>query len=148
MSVMERLNQDLKQAMKDKDALKLSVIRMVKAAAQNEEIQKGGPLSDDDLLTVLTREFKQRRDSLQEFEKAGREDLAQKTRAEMDILTAYLPAQLGEEELRHLVRETISTVGATSRKEMGKVMGALLPKVKGRAEGSVVQRIVSEELPS
>lgn len=148
MSVMERLNQDLKQAMKDKDALKLSVIRMVKAAAQNEEIQKGGPLSDDDLLTVLTREFKQRRDSLQEFEKAGREDLAQKTRAEMDILTAYLPAQLGEEELRQLVRETISAVGASSRKEMGKVMGALLPKVKGRAEGSVVQRIVSEELPS
>jgi uncharacterized protein len=147
MSVMERLNQDMKQAMKDKDAIKLSVIRLVKAAIQNEEINKG-QLSEDDVLTILTRELKQRRDSLQEFEKAGREDLASKTRDEIVVLTDYLPVQLSEDELRQIVRETIAETGASSKKEMGKLMGALMPKVKGKAEGALVQRVVSEELPS
>jgi uncharacterized protein YqeY len=148
MSVMERLDQDMKQAMKDKAALKLSVIRMVKAAIKNEEINKGGQLSEDDVLTILTRELKQRRDSLQEFEKAGREDLAAKTREEMDILVSYLPAQLSEDEIRQIVREAIAATGAASKKELGKVMGAIMPKVKGKADGSLVQKIVSEELPS
>lgn len=146
MSVMERLNQDMKQAMKDKSALKLSVIRMVKAAIQNEEITKGKPLSDDDVLTILSRELKQRRDSLQEFEKAGRDDLSSKTREEIDILTSYLPEQLSEEAIRQIVREAIAQVGATSKKEMGKVMGVVIPKVKGKADGSIVQTIVNEEL--
>lgn len=146
MSVMERLNQDMKQAMKDKAVLKLSVIRMVKSAIKNEEITKGNALSDDDVLTILTRELKQRRDSLQEFEKAGRDDLSSKTREEIEILTAYLPAQLSVEEIRQLVREAIAQVGATSKKEMGKVMGVVIPKVKGKADGSTVQTIVNEEL--
>ena len=146
MSVMERLNQDMKQAMKDKAVLKLSVIRMVKAAIQNEEITKGKALSDDDVLTILTRELKQRRDSLQEFEKADRNDLSSKTREEIEILTAYLPAQLSVEEIRQLVREVIAQVGATSKKEMGKVMGVVIPKVKGKADGTTVQTIVNEEL--
>ncbi|MGD8189026.1 GatB/YqeY domain-containing protein [Brevibacillus ginsengisoli] len=146
MSVMERLNQDMKQAMKDKAVLKLSVIRMVKAAIQNEEITKGKALSDDDVLTILTRELKQRRDSLQEFEKADRDDLSSKTREEIEILTAYLPEQLSVEEIRQLVREAIAQVGATSKKEMGKVMGAVIPKVKGKADGTTVQTIVNEEL--
>ncbi|MFD2369715.1 GatB/YqeY domain-containing protein [Brevibacillus sp. GCM10020057] len=148
MSVMERLDQDMKQAMKDKAALKLSVIRMVKAALKNEEINQGRLLSDDEVLTILTRELKQRRESLHEFEKAGRVDLASKAREEMDVLAAYLPAQLGEAEVREIVREAIAATNATSKKEMGKVMGAIMPKVKGRADGSLVQKIVSEELPS
>ncbi|CAJ1003236.1 MULTISPECIES: GatB/YqeY domain-containing protein [Bacillales] len=148
MSVMERLDQDMKQAMKDKAALKLSVIRMVKAALKNEEISKGRLLSEDEELTILTRELKQRRESLQEFEKAGRDDLAAKTREEIDVLSAYLPAQLSEDELRGIVRDAIAATGATSKKEMGKVMGAIMPKVKGRADGALVQKIVSEELPS
>ncbi|ATO50716.1 MULTISPECIES: GatB/YqeY domain-containing protein [Brevibacillus] len=148
MSVMEQLNHDMKQAMKDKSALKLSVIRMVKATIKNEEIKLGRDLSDDEVLTILTRELKQRRDSLHEFEKAGREDLATKTRDEMDIILAYMPAQLSEEEIRQIVREAVVAVGATSKKEMGKVMGAIMPKVKGKADGNLVQRIVSEELPS
>jgi len=148
MSVMERLNQDMKQAMKDKAAGKLSVIRMVKAALKNEEINKGRLLSEDEELTILTRELKQRRDSLQEFEKAGREDLAEKTREEIAVLTEYLPAQLSEDEIRQIVREAISSTGAVSKKEMGKVMGAIMPKVKGRADGTLVQKIVSDELPS
>jgi uncharacterized protein YqeY len=145
---MERLDQDMKQAMKDKAALKLSVIRMVKAAIKNEEIKKGSQLSEDDALTILTRELKQRRDSLQEFEKAGREDLAAKTREEIEILTSYLPAQLSEDEIRQIVREAIAATGAASKKELGKVMGAIMPKVKGKADGALVQKIVSEELPS
>jgi len=148
MSVMERLNQDMKQAMKDKAAGKLSVIRMVKAALKNEEINKGRLLSEDEELTILTRELKQRRDSLQEFEKAGREDLAEKTREEIAVLTEYLPAQLSEDEIRQIVREAISATGAVSKKEMGKVMGAIMPKVKGKADGTLVQKIVSDELPS
>jgi len=145
---MEQLNHDMKQAMKDKSALKLSVIRMVKATIKNEEIKLGRDLSDDEVLTILTRELKQRRDSLHEFEKAGREDLATKTRDEMDIILAYMPAQLSEEEIRQIIREAVVAVGATSKKEMGKVMGAIMPKVKGKADGNLVQRIVSEELPS
>lgn len=148
MSVMERLNQDMKQAMKDKAALKLSVIRMVKAALQNEEINKGKLLSEDEELTILTRELKQRRDSLHEFEKAGRDDLALKTREEIDVLTTYMPAQLSEDEIRQIVREAVASTGAASKKEMGKVMGAIMPKVKGKADGNLVQKIVSEELPT
>ncbi|WP_429844968.1 GatB/YqeY domain-containing protein [Brevibacillus sp. FIR094] len=148
MSVMERLDQDMKQAMKDRAALKLSVIRMVKAALKNEEINKGRLLSEDEVLTILTRELKQRRESLHEFEKAGRVELASKTREEIDVLSAYLPAQLSEEEIRDIVREGIVATNASSKKEMGKVMGAIMPKVKGRADGNLVQKIVSEELPS
>jgi uncharacterized protein YqeY len=148
MSVMERLNQDMKQAMKDKATIKLSVIRMVKAALKNEEINKGRTLSEDEELTILTRELKQRRESLHEFEKAGRTDLADKTREEIDVLSAYLPEQLSEDEIRQIVREAIGATGAASKKEMGKVMGAIMPKVKGKADGSLVQKIVSEELPS
>ncbi|MFF0827137.1 GatB/YqeY domain-containing protein [Brevibacillus porteri] len=148
MSVMERLDQDMKQAMKDRAALKLSVIRMVKAALKNEEINKGRLLSEDEVLTILTRELKQRRESLHEFEKAGRVELASKTREEIDVLSAYLPAQLSEEEIRDIVRDGIAATNASSKKEMGKVMGAIMPKVKGRADGNLVQKIVSEELPS
>jgi len=148
MSVMERLDQDMKQAMKDRAVLKLSVIRMVKAALKNEEINKGRLLSDDEVLTILTRELKQRRESLHEFEKAGRVELASKSREEIDVLSAYLPAQLSEDEIRDIVREGIAATNATSKKEMGKVMGAIMPKVKGRADGNLVQKIVSEELPS
>ncbi|WP_134686916.1 GatB/YqeY domain-containing protein [Brevibacillus migulae] len=148
MSVIERLNQDMKQAMKDKATLKLSVIRMVKAAITNEQINKGGTLSEDEELTILTRELKQRRESLHEFEKAGREDLASKTKEEIEVLTAYLPAQLSEDDIRQIVREAVAASGASSKKEMGKVMGLIMPKVKGKADGNLVQRIVSEELPS
>jgi uncharacterized protein YqeY len=148
VSLLEQLNQDMKQAMKDKATVKLSVIRMVKAAIKNEEIKTQSELSDDAVLSVLTRELKQRRDSLQEFEKAGREDLASTTREEIEVLTSYLPKQLSEEELREIVREAIAATSASSKKEMGKVMGVLMPKVKGKADGSLVQKIVSEELPS
>lgn len=146
MSLVERLNQDMKLAMKNKDKLKLSVIRMVKASVKNEEINQGSPLTDEQVLAVVTRELKQRRDSLQEFDKAGREDLAAPTREEIEILLEYMPEQMGEDEIRRVVSEAIQQVGAQSKKDLGKVMGVLMPKVKGRADGALVNKIVQELL--
>ncbi|CEH29639.1 hypothetical protein AM501_22470 [Aneurinibacillus migulanus] len=146
MRLVDRLTDDMKQAMKDKDKLKLSVIRMVKSSVKNEEINQGKELSDDEVLTVLTRELKQRRDSLQEFEKAGRDDLASSARDEINVLMEYMPEQLSEEEIRALVSEIIQQTGASSKKDMGKVMGALMPKVKGRADGALVNKVVQESL--
>lgn len=146
MSLVERLNQDMKLAMKNKDKLKLSVIRMVKASVKNEEINQGSSLMDEQVLAVVTRELKQRRDSLQEFDKAGREDLAAPTREEIKILLEYMPEQMGEDEIRRVVSEAIQQVGAQSKKDLGKVMGVLMPKVKGRADGALVNKIVQELL--
>lgn len=133
MSVMERLNQDMKQAMKDKAALKLSVIRMVKAAFQNEEINKGRQLSEDEELTILTRELKQRRESLHEFEKGGRLDLAEKTREEIEVLSAYLPVQLSENEVREIVREAIASNLCLFQKGDGQGNGRHHAKSKGKS---------------
>ncbi|WNB93480.1 GatB/YqeY domain-containing protein [Bacillus sp. NEB1478] len=146
MSLLDTLNQDMKQAMKDKDKLKLSVIRMLKASIQNEAIKLGRELNEEEELTVLVREMKQRKDSLQEFEKAGRDDLVAGLNEEIAVLTPYLPKQLSEEELIEIVAQTISETGASSKAEMGKVMGALMPKVKGKADGGLVNRIVQQQL--
>ncbi|WP_026569906.1 MULTISPECIES: GatB/YqeY domain-containing protein [Sediminibacillus] len=147
MSLVERLNQDMKQAMKNKDKQALSVIRMVKASLQNEAIKLGkDELSEEEELTVLSRELKQRKDSLQEFKEAGRDDLAEKLEDEIKVLQAYMPKQLTEEELEQIVQETIQEVGATSKKDMGTVMSAIMPKVKGQADGSQVNRLVQKHL--
>lgn len=146
MSLLELLNSDMKQAMRDKEKKKLSVIRMVKSALQNEGIQLGRDLTDDESLTVLTRELKQRKDSLQEFNKAGRDDLAEQVQEEITILTTYMPEQLSEDDVRRIVSETISEVGANSKADMGKVMGAIMPKVKGKADGALVNKLVQEGL--
>ena len=146
MSLLNKLNQDMKQAMKDKNKQKLSVIRMLKASLQNEAIKLGRELNEEEELTVLVREMKQRKDSLQEFEKAGRDDLVAGLNEEIAVLTPYLPKQLSEEELVEIVAQTISETGASSKAEMGKVMGALMPKVKGKADGGLVNRIVQQQL--
>jgi uncharacterized protein len=146
MSLLNDLNQDMKQAMKDKNKQKLSVIRMLKASLQNEAIKQGRELNEEEELTVLVREMKQRKDSLQEFEKAGRDDLVAGLQDEIAVLTPYLPKQLTEEELSEIVAQTISETGAASKADMGKVMGALMPKVKGKADGGLVNRIVQQQL--
>lgn len=136
----------MKQAMRAKDKESLQVIRMLKASIQNEQIKKGQDLNEEEELTVLSREMKQRRDSLTEFEKADRTDLADKVKKEIVIVENYLPAQLSEEEIRAIVQEAITKTGATSPKEFGKVMGAVMPKVKGKADGNQVNAIVKELL--
>lgn len=148
MSLQIRLMEDMKQAMKEKEAgkFRLSVIRMVRASIKNLEIDKKRELSNDEVLDVLAREVKMRRDSREEFQKAGREDLAQTAEDEIAVLVQYLPKQLKVDEVRQLVREAIAEVGASSEKELGKVMSALMPKVKGKADGKLVNTIVREEL--
>ncbi|OJG65349.1 glutamyl-tRNA(Gln) amidotransferase subunit E [Enterococcus malodoratus] len=146
LSLLTTLNEDMKQAMRAKDKETLQVIRMLKASIQNEQIKKGQDLNDEEELTVLSREMKQRRDSLTEFEKADRTDLAEKVKKEIVIVENYLPAQLSEEEIRAIVQEAVTSTGATSPKEFGKVMGAVMPKVKGKADGNQVNAIVKELL--
>lgn len=146
MSLLEKLNNDMKMAMKAKDKDRLTVIRMLKASLQNEQIKIGRELDADEELTVLAREMKQRKDSLSEFEKADRQDLAEKTAAEIVIVQDYLPEQLSEEEIRQIVQEAIKQTGASSPKEFGKVMGVVMPKVKGKADGNQVNEIVKSLL--
>lgn len=142
MSLKETLNADMKQAMKDKDKQTLSVLRVLKAAIQNEEIKTGNELTDEDMLTVLSREMKQRQDAKDEFQKASRDDLVAQQDAEMEVIQRYLPEPLTTDELKAIVEETINETGANSMKDMGQVMSAVLSKVKGRANGKEVNEIV------
>lgn len=148
MSLKEKLTEDMKQAMKDREAgkLRLSVIRMVRASIKNVEIDHKKELSEEEVLEVLAKEVKMRRDSLEEFKKANRPDLVATLEQEIDILTQYLPEQLSEAEVRNLAEEAVAATQASSPKEMGKVMAVLMPKVKGRAEGKLVNSIVRELL--
>jgi len=146
MSLSDRLTDDMKQAMKDKNKETLSVIRMIRSSIKNSEIDLRRPLDDDEILQVLSREVKQRKDSLQEFIKAGRQDLAESLEAEIDIISKYLPEQLTEEEIQEIVRQTIQELGASSKADMGKVMGALMPKTKGRADGKLLNKYVQQFL--
>ena len=142
----ERLTEDLKQAMKDKDKLRLSVIRMVRAAIKNAEIEKRRPLGDDEILDVLNRELKQRQESLEEFEKAGRQDLSQQAQEEIRILRQYLPEPLDDQALAELIEVAIQETGAATKRDLGKVMSYLMPKVKGRADGKKVNQMVQQQL--
>jgi uncharacterized protein len=146
MSLKERLQEDLKLSMKSKDALRLSVIRLAKSAIMNLEIARGHELSDAEVIEVLSKEAKQRTDSMPEYEKAGRNDIVEGLKNEVKILQEYLPAQLSEAELKQIIQETIQEVGVTSKKEIGKIMPVLMPKVKGKADGRLVNQIVNSLL--
>ncbi|GIN70979.1 hypothetical protein J14TS2_14540 [Bacillus sp. J14TS2] len=147
MSLHDQLNEDMKQAMKSKEKDRLSVVRMLKAAIQNEAIKLGKKqLTEDEELTVLSREVKQRKDSLHEFEKAGREDLVTKIQSELVFVQEYMPTQLSEEEVEAIVTAAIAETNASSKADMGKVMGVLMPKVKGKADGSLVSKLVQKHL--
>lgn len=147
MSLLERLNNDMKQAMRNKEKDRLTTIRMVKASLQNEAIKQGKQeLSEEEELTVLSREVKQRKDSLQEFEKAGRQDLVEKIQTELKHVEVYMPQQLSEEEVTEIVKEAIAESGAASKADMGRVMAVLMPKVKGKADGSLVNKLVQQHL--
>ena len=146
MNLSERLNDDMKQAMKSKDKFRLTVIRMIRASVKNLEIDLKRSLDDNEVLDILSREVKQRKDSLQEFKNAGRDDLVTDLAAEIEIISQYLPEQLTEEEIQEIVRQTIQELGASSKADMGKVMSALLPKTKGRADGKLVNQFVQQFL--
>lgn len=146
MAVLDQLNEQMKTAMKAKDKQTLSTVRMLKSALQNKQIDLGHDLTPEDEKAVLSTELKQRKESLEEFSKAGREDLVTPLEAEIKIVEAYLPAQLDEAAVTKLVDETITEVGATGKSDFGKVMKTLMPKVKGQADGAMVNRIVKAKL--
>lgn len=143
-----RLDADMKTAMKDREAgkLRLSVIRMVKSAIKNLEIDHKKELTDEEVLGVLMKEVKQRKDSVEEFKKGNRPDLVEATEAEIVILQEYLPEPMTETEIEELVKEVIQETGAQSKKDMGKVMGLLTARTKGRADGKVLNQIVQKFL--
>ena len=148
MSLKEQLSEDMKAAMKAKEEgkLQLSVIRMVRAAIKNVEIDEKRELSEDEVFGIIAKEVKMRNDSMEEFAKGNRDDLIEQLKQEVAVLMKYLPEQMSEDEVRMIVQETITSVQATSPKQMGKVMAALMPKVKGRADGKLVNSIVREML--
>lgn len=146
MSILDQLNEDMKAAMKAKEKERLTTIRMIKAAIQNEEIDKGRELTPDEEIAIVSREKKQRMDSYEEFAKAGRGDLITNLEKELEIVTEYLPEQLSDDEIREIVKETIEEVGAESMQDMGKVMTTIMPKVSGAADGSKINQLVKEEL--
>ncbi len=146
MTLRERLHDDTTAAMRSGDTLRRDVLRMVQNAIYNVEKAKRVTLTEDEILAVVTREVKTRRESVDAFRKGGREDLAAKEEAEIAILTGYLPQQLSEDELRALVDDAVSATGATSARDLGKVMGYLSPKIRGRADGKVVSGLVAQAL--
>ena len=146
MSLLEQLTNDMKEAMKAKDKVTLGVVRMVKSSLSNEQIKLGHDLTADEELAVLSREMKQRVEELESYKDADREDLAEEIQGQIDVLKRYMPEQMSEEEVVAVVKETIAEVGASSKADLGKVMGALMPKVKGKADGKLVNQTVQSLL--
>ena len=146
MALKEQLLADLKASMKAKDTVKKSTVTMIRAAILQVEKDNKVELGDAEIQEIIAKQMKQRRDALDEFKKAERDDLIAQTEAEMRVIEAYLPKQLTQEEIEAIVDETIKETGAVSAKDMGKIMGALMPKVKGLADGKLVNQIVREKL--
>lgn len=146
MSLKDRLLEDLKNAMKDKDVVKKNTVQMVRAAILQVEKDNKISLDDDGVLEVIAKELKKRRDVLPEYEKSGRKDLIDSLSAEAEILLQYLPRQLTEEELEDIVKQAIEETGAASQKDLGKVMQTVMPKVKGRADGKMINIIAKKIL--
>jgi uncharacterized protein YqeY len=146
VSLKERIQTDLTAAMRSRDALRRDVLRMATNSAYNLEKRQQKPLSEDELLGVLSREVKTRRESVEAFRKGGREDLAAKEEAEIAILQEFLPKALSEEEIRSLVDQAVAATGASSARDMGKVMGWLAPRTRGRADGKRVSELVAQAL--
>jgi uncharacterized protein len=146
VSLKERIQTDLTAAMRSGDSLRRDVLRMATNAAYNLEKRQQKPLSEDELLGVLTREVKTRRESVEAFRKGRREDLAGKEEAEIAILQEYLPQALSEDEIRRLIGEAVTATSATSARDMGKVMGWLAPRTRGRADGKHVSELVAQAL--
>jgi len=142
MNLKERLQADLKQAMRDRDERRKRTLRLVLAAIKNAEVEKRAPLEDSAVLAVLQKEVKSRQETIEGAQQAGRDDLVAEAEAEMALLQAYLPQPLTLEEIEALAREAIAEVNATSPREMGQVMKVLMPRVRGRAEGGTVSQVV------
>ncbi|KRT77623.1 MAG: hypothetical protein XU14_C0008G0011 [Armatimonadetes bacterium CSP1-3] len=146
MGLGEQLEADLRQALRAGDAVRVSTIRLTRAAIKNAEIEKQRPLTDEEIQDILLGEVKRRREAIEAFERGGRDDLSRKEALEMAILTQYLPAPLSEEELRRIIAEVVTELRVASPADTGRVMAAVMPKVRRRAEGAVVNRLVRQAL--
>jgi len=146
LSFKEQLLQDMKEAMKAKDVIRKNTIQLVRSGVLQVEKDKQVTLDDDGVLEVIAKELKKRRDSLPDFEKSGRQDLVDGLKREIEVLLSYLPAQLTDDELQLIVKEAVSEVGATTMRDIGKVMAVIMPKTTGRADGKRINEIVKEIL--
>ena len=146
-NLTEKIRADMTEAMKAQQKDRLSTIRMLQSALKNEQINVGHELSDEEAMSVILKAVKQRQDSIEQYTNAGRTELADKERSEMDLLKTYLPAELSEEELESGLREIIASTGAQSKKDLGKVMKEASVRFKGRADGKKIQELVSRLLP-
>lgn len=146
MAIKDRLKDDLKTAMKEKDTVRKNVVQLIKAGILQVEKDNKITLDDEGVLDVIAKQLKQRRDSLPDYEKSGRDDLIAELKREMDILMEYLPAQLTHEELVEIVKEAVEKTGASSVRDMGKIMSEVMPKTKGRADGKEINLIARELL--
>ena len=146
MTLAEKINNDLKEAMKNKDSFKLGVIRMVKGAMQLEEINVKHELDDVEMTQILSKQIKTRKDSITEFEKGGRQDLIEQVKKEIEILEVYMPEQMSEEEISKKVLEIFAEVNPTGPSDMGKIMGKAAPLFKGKADMGLVNKIIKEKL--
>ena len=146
MTLSDRINEDLKTAMKEKDSFKLGVIRMIKGAMQLAKPNPREELTDDDVVGVISKQIKMRKESIKEFEKAGRDDLVTQNQKEIEILEVYMPEQLSEEELDKMIDKVFEEVKPSSVKDMGMVMKTISPLVKGKAEMSLVNQKIKERL--
>lgn len=148
-TLSDQVTEDIKTAMRSKDAIALGTLRALKSAIKNSAIEKGGAdavLDDSEVTAVIRKQIKQRQDSFTQFEQAGRPELAEKEKAEMDVLEKYLPAALTEDEIKQAVTEAIAETGASSRADMGKVMKVLQEKTGGRADGKTLSQAVQSQL--
>ncbi len=146
MGLKEQIDQELKEAIKAKAERKLSALRLLKTAIRRAEVEKMRELSEEEILAIIADEAKKRREAIEQFSQGGREDLALQEKEELAILEAYLPKPLSREEIEEMARQAIKEVGATSPRQMGQVMKILMPRVKGRADGALVSKIVQELL--
>ncbi len=146
MALKEKIMDDLKKAMKERNEVKVRTLRMVIASIKNWEVENTKEIDDDGMIAVLSKEAKRRKEAIEEYRKAGREDLAKAEEEELKIIESYLPERMSEEEIKELVLKTIEEVKATSPKDLGKVMKVIMPKVKGRADGKLVNEMVRKIL--
>lgn len=146
MPLKEKLLDDFKASMKNKDKVRKNVVTMIRAAIKQREIDDKIELSDDDIISIIAKQVKQRKDSIDDFKRGNREDLVEACSKEIDVLKEYLPLQLSKEELLKIIEEAIEATGATSNKEMGKVMAKIMPQVKGKADGKEINKIVMKLL--
>jgi len=146
MSLFDKISQDLIQAQKNRDSIRLSTLRMLKSDLKYKQIEKNSPLSEEEELMVLSSAVKKHKDSIEQFKQAQRNDLVAQEEAELNIILEYLPKQLSEEELTDLVEQAIQESGAVSKADLGKVMKILMPKVRGRSDGKLVSSLVTAKL--